>query len=348
MRLFSRRSPAVLVAIVAALAVAPPAMADTAPTTHSAAKGAAGWLARYLTDGERVELFFGGMAGEFPDMTADTVLALDAAGVGQDYAKKATAWLQTPLYLRGYLGDGVTQSSVSAHAHLALVAEAQGLNPADFGGVDLIGELKALMTPSGRFADKTATIDNSSGSSQALAIIALHRRGRAPKPAVDYLKSLQCPDGGFGTGNQDFCVSDLRVTSLAVQALVAVGRRGPIDRALDWLESVQNANGGFGGWMTSATAAGPPTVALHLGGRSEGVRRARAYIKSFQVPCTAPADQGGISDIGFGVFDGSHSVSAIGNIRATAAAVPALTGTSLATVTAHPSRPQAPTLACTP
>jgi len=349
MRLFSRRSPIVLAAIVAAaLAVAPPAMADPAPPTHSAAKGAAGWLARYLTDGERIELFWGNLPGEFPDLTADTVLALDAAGVGQDYAENATAWLQASPYLRGYLGDGVTQSSVAAHAHLALVAEAQGLDPADFGGVDLIGELQALLTPSGRFADKTPNIDNSSGYSQALAIIALHRQGDVPQAAVDYLEGLQCADGGFGSGNQDICVSDLRVTGVAVQALVAVKQQSPVGPALDWLESVQNTNGGFGGSMTNAADAGPPTVALHLGGRTAAVRRARAYLKSFQVPCTATADQGAISASGSGVFDGSHTITAVGNIRATVAAVPALTGTSLATVSAEQDRPHAPLLTCSP
>src|SRR5262249_23117113 len=152
------------------------------PTTTASAPAAAGWLATGLVDGNHLETSFNGTS--FPDqgLTADAVLAFDAAKVGQDAAARATTWLAGQV--TAYVGDGTTESYAGAHAKLALVAEAQGLNPEAFGGRHLLTELRALRAPSGRFSDTSQFGDFSNGFSQSLAILALHRAGGSGAPAA--------------------------------------------------------------------------------------------------------------------------------------------------------------------
>lgn len=319
-----------------------PANADAAPNT---AETAAGWLARQLVDGERMETVFDGTAYPDQGLTADVVLALDSAKVGQEHAAKATAWLSTPDVLSGYLGDGTAESYAGAHAKTALVAQAQGQNPASFGGVDLISRLTALQAPSGRFSDKSSFGDNSNGITQALAIIALDRNGTAPAAAVGYLAGSACPDGGFPLNfEQPTCASDVDTTGFVVQALLAADRSGEAGKALDWLQGKQQADGGFGGSGptpgVNANSTGLAAAALHTGGRTTQAERAAGYLISLQVGCSAAAaDRGAIA------YDGAGFSADIAR-RATAQAIPGITGVGLAEVTSDGARGPAPALDC--
>jgi hypothetical protein len=340
-----RRSAAVLlVAVVALLANAAPA---TACTTHDRARAATTWLAGQLTDGERIQITWKGLYENYPDLTAKAVLAFDAAGIARDHAENATAWLATPAVARGYVGDGVTTSSVVAHAQLALVAEAQSLDPTDFGGVDLIAELQALMEPTGRFAGLRNGQVIGDGLGQALAVIALHRHGGAPPLAVDFLENSQCPGGEFGVGTPASCGSaTAAVTSLAVQALTAVGRTEAIDPALDLLQSMQRPNGGIGNALTEDTVqTSLAATAFHLGGRTVAEDLARGLIETRQMDCDALTERGAIS-IGNGIVNGGLGLGAMPDIEATAAAIQALARVPLAEVTAAGSQPHTPVLAC--
>jgi hypothetical protein len=81
-------------------------------------------------------------------------------------------------------------------------------------------------------------------------------------------------------------VSDWESTALATQALLAVGRRGPVGRAMDWLQSQQRANGGFDGPpFTDSMFTGLPTLALRLTHRVAAAQLGISYLKSFQVGC---------------------------------------------------------------
>jgi len=339
-----RRTLAVLVAVmIAVTAFAAPATA----ATRNPAKAAAGWLARQLTDGERVEVTYKGNPGVFPHHTAEIVLALDAAGVGQKYARKATTWLASSPTLRGYIGDGITYSNVGPLAKITLVAEAQGLDPTGFGGVDLIAELLATQTPVGRFGDRTPYTDNSTNLVHAYALLALHRHGAVPQSAIDYLVASQCADGGFGDTRLGPCVqSDAITTGIAVQALLAVGGHGSeVTEAVDWLESAQGVSGGFGGIWQNAVDTSPAALAFKLTGRTQSAHRAVEYLKSLQVGCSATTDQGGIAYDGHGL-SGGPTIEVLDDLNATSQAIHALTGVSLAEVSALDARRRAPILDC--
>ena len=93
------------------VATAVPASAGTAHRVD----GAAGWLARQMADGERLETEFGGV--KYPDqgLTIDAVFAFAAARNADDYSDRAIAWLAKPEISSAYLGtDG--EAYAGAHA----------------------------------------------------------------------------------------------------------------------------------------------------------------------------------------------------------------------------------------
>jgi hypothetical protein len=315
-------------------------MAEPVPGTD-----AAGWLARQLVDGERVETVFDGIG--YPDygLTADIVLALDSAGVAQDFAGKAATWLSKADNVTGYAGDGTDESYAGPHAKLALVAQAQGLDPTKFGGVDLLAGLRARQTASGRFSDKSLYGDFSNGITQSLGVIVLDRAGDAPGPAATYLADSACDDGGFPLFlDKETCVSDVDTTGFAVQAMLAAGHDGAATAGLNWLAGKQQSDGSFGGSgptsSPNANSTGLAAQALRASGRGAAADKAVAYLMSLQVGCAGPADhRGGIAYDATG-FDPGNAP------RATAQAIPGIVGVSLADVTADGASAVAPTVDC--
>ncbi|MDH6215329.1 prenyltransferase/squalene oxidase repeat-containing protein [Streptomyces pseudovenezuelae] len=95
---------------------------------------------------------------------------------------------------------------------------------------------------------------------QSLALIAQDAVGVVPADkAVTWLAGQQCGNGAFGAFRADagkLCAADTNSTAVAVQALAALdGHDSATGKALDWLKSVQNKDGGWG------YAAGGPSDA---------------------------------------------------------------------------------------
>ncbi|GAA0727269.1 terpene cyclase/mutase family protein [Dactylosporangium roseum] len=332
----------VLAAFALSTMAAAPAAAGSPPTVDPA-DAAAGWLARQLVDGERFEVVFDGVAYPDQGLTVDAVFAFAAAKVAGANAGKAMTWLARPEILTGYIGDG-TEAYAGATAKLALAVQVRGGDPAAFGGVDLIGRLRGLQAPSGRFSDRSAFGDYSNAFTQSFALLTLDRTpAGAPATGATYLAGARCADGGFPLSfDQPTCVSDVDATALVVQALLAVGRPDAAAAAVTWLSSVQSGDGSFtdSAGVPNANSTGLAAQALRVAGRPVAWLKARGFLLSLQVRCAGPAAQrGGIAYSPAG-FDPSTAV------RATAQAVPGLTGAGLATLTAAGSRPAAPVLAC--
>ncbi|GAA2087581.1 terpene cyclase/mutase family protein [Streptomyces albiaxialis] len=92
---------------------------------------------------------------------------------------------------------------------------------------------------------------------QSVALLALDAAGAKPSPkAVSWLSTQQCEDGSFPAYRADpkakcdakKTPADVNATAVAVQALSASigGPNAGTDKALDWLKSVQNKDGGWG------------------------------------------------------------------------------------------------------
>lgn len=327
---------------VALLCVVSLSAPSTASATHNPADAAAGWLARQLVDGDHVEVDFGGV--KYPDQgaTIDAVFAFAAARASDDHTDRAIAWLARPEIAAGYLGtDG--ESYAGAHAKLLLAAQVTGKNPAAFAGVDLPAGLRGLLTPSGRFSDRSAFGDFSNAFTQSLALLALDRTSAgAPAAAVDFLVGTQCPDGGFPLSfGVTPCVSDVDSTALVTQALRATGKNLDAQEGLTWLTGVQAANGGFGVGTAApnANSTGLAGQALRSGGRLLAAAKAKSFLRGLQVGCTAPAGNRGAIAYDASGFDPSTAG------RATAQGVLGLAGVGLANLHAG-GRHDAPVLTC--
>jgi hypothetical protein len=107
--------------------------------------------------------------------------------------------------------------------------------------------------PSGLYGSGDPTYDGV--WRQSLALIALHRVGVEPaNAAVDWLAGQQCASGAFPAFRANpakACDAKLMVdtnsTAAAAQALSAVGGHGTaVTKAVTWLKSVQNKDGGWG------------------------------------------------------------------------------------------------------
>lgn len=308
-----------IIAAVLSAALVATATPANAGTTHMV-DAAAGWLARQLADGERLETEFGGV--KYPDqgLTIDAIFAFAAAKNADDYADRAITWLAKPEIADAYLGtDG--ESYAGAHAKLAVAARVKGKDPSSFAGRDLVAGLKALQAPSGRFSDRSQFGDFSNAFTQSYVLLALGRS--TPSQAVTYLRNSQCEDGGFPvTFETKPCVSDVDATAIVIQALKS--RHQPTGRAVAWLKSKQQADGGFPSAQGGSNANSTGLAAQALTGTA--ATKARAYLKSLQVGCTgADADRGAIA------FDTSGFNKANAP-RATTQAILGLTGANLATL----------------
>ncbi|MFF1318827.1 prenyltransferase/squalene oxidase repeat-containing protein [Streptomyces chartreusis] len=106
---------------------------------------------------------------------------------------------------------------------------------------------------------------------QSLAMLAQNTVGVNPAPkAVDWLVGQQCANGAFAPYRADAAADcdaktpvDTNNTAAAVQALVALGGHdAAISKAVTWLKSVQNKDGGWGYMPGGASDANSTSVVI--------------------------------------------------------------------------------------
>lgn len=370
----TRAGAAVLVGATGLLlALQSPVAAD--PVTSNPAEAAAGWLATQLVDGDgdgqgdhieiTIDLNGNGQISDderFPDygLTADTIVALAAAGVGGDASTAATDYLEANVEL--YVGDadGVGDPDgeyyAGALAKTLLVADVTGRDPADFGGVDVSARLLSTETVSGRFSDISAFGDFSNNIGQAFAVLALARTapGELSPEAAGFLVGQQCADGGALDGNvpliidADPCAASsvsIDTTSFAVQSYGAVEENAAARAGLEFLHRNQADDGGFSDMgVANANSTGLAAQALAVGGRDDAAAAARQWLLDRQLDCTAPPEQQGA--IAF--TDGPDGGPLFDDraVRASAQAIPGLAQVGLLQVDADGSTALAPRLNC--
>ncbi|MEU0055014.1 prenyltransferase/squalene oxidase repeat-containing protein [Streptomyces sp. NPDC006334] len=123
--------------------------------------------------------------------------------------------------------------------------------------------------PSGLYGDADPTYDGV--WRQSLALLAQDTVGVRPADqAVDWLTGQQCATGAFAAFRTDAakpCDAELIVdsnsTAAAVQALAALGGHdAAVDKAVGWLKSVQNTDGGWGYAPGGASDANSTSVVI--------------------------------------------------------------------------------------
>jgi len=312
------------------------------PATSPTAQRAAVYVVSQLKNGDHVEGKFG------PDLGQTSDVAMGLAGIPSQSATLTKVLTYLSAHAAGYVhGDPSTGEKAGANyagptGKLALAAKVSSKNPASFGGVDLISELRGLMTTDGRFHDNSKFGDFSNPLGQAFDIIALERgtSAGAPQAAVDILLTARCADGGFAEAFPKAgatCVSSPDATGLVLQALVATGADCPATQARSWLTARQQADGSFPDATTSASKPAVGNVnstayaAMGLAAAGQSTEKIVSYLTSVQNP-----------DGGLAIKPGSADKKS--NALATAQALDAFTGSTF--LTTGPSPITAKALAC--
>lgn len=193
---------------------------------------------------------FLGFSGEpDPGVTTDALLALVAAETaGLDTGEsieRALAYLETTGLAYAEVGDG-------QRSKLVLAVAAAGGDPFNFAGTNLWEPIENTLFETGIVGQ--GFYDHSLATLAAVAV----GSERATEFAT-VLVNWQLPDGSWGfAADATEGEGDTNTTALAIQALVAAGQGDDpaIDRALDYLESAQGSDGGYG----YAPAATPDAI----------------------------------------------------------------------------------------
>jgi hypothetical protein len=235
--------------------------------------------------------------------TADAIESLVAAQTAPRAVRNALSYLRGQVE-RGHAGG------VGLRAKIVMAAVAGGADPRSFGGTNLVAAIRAAEGDNGRFGS-AAVFD------QALAILALRAAGvDASTPALHWLASAQCDDGGWqydepasADDNQhclstvdpggDFFTSDSNTTSLAVQVLRTGSR---VNHALSFLTTLRDGSAGWGYSQCCTTTDTNSTAMVIQAYVAAGVAVPSggfAALRELQLACGAWPYQGdGSADIG--------------------------------------------------
>ncbi|CAL9443138.1 hypothetical protein SUDANB15_02269 [Streptomyces sp. enrichment culture] len=176
---------------------------------------------------------------------------------------------------------------------------------------------------------------------QSLALLAQHTAGvEPPKAAVDWLTGQQCADGSFAPYRADTAKAcdaktavDTNQTAAAVQALAALGGHDDVtDKAVGWLKSVQNEDGGWG--YTAGGASDTNSTSVVIGALTAVGEKPADVTKDGKSPYDAlltlalPCDADGA---GAFAFQPDKEGELVANADATAAGVLGSLGKGLVT-----------------
>jgi hypothetical protein len=211
-----------------------------------------------------------------PAMTGWTMMGLEAAGVNPlDVAKRG----RTPVdYLREHASR---LRSTNDLERTILALEGAGVNTRNFGGNDLVAELRSRRSRDGSV--------NGQVNLTAFFALAMRAAGTGPgelsRPAR-WLREAQNGDGGWGFNPG--APSDPDSTGAALQGLAAAGATGRASAdGVRWLGRVQRGGGGWGLATTgivntqSTAWAVQGLIAADSGGGA--LRKGLAYIERQRV-----------------------------------------------------------------
>lgn len=168
----------------------------------AAAEAAGDYIVSQLSDGH--------VADDPGGATADVVLALIAVGGHDAAVQESTDWLAAQA------GTYAVDNGPAA-GKLAVVAAAAGLDPRDFGGVDLVEEIESQIRPDGQCGEF------GSAFGQSLCLLGLERAGHTvPQGAVDFLLAFQDDSGAYGFETDGAFTADNDTSGLTLAALAAV------------------------------------------------------------------------------------------------------------------------------
>jgi energy-coupling factor transport system substrate-specific component len=242
---------ALVLAVLALAALAPPARADSA--------GAVGWMKGVQNE----DGGWGSSAGDSsdPTMTCWSMLGLESAGTNPlDVAAPGG----TPVdYLRAMAGSLKSSGSLS----LAILAlDGAGIDPRHFSGRNLVSALIGLQHKDGSYEEWPGRT--------SYAILALRSAGAggAANGAANWLRRVQNADGGWGD-----TVDSPSTADGTGAAMMALSGSKAAQRGIAYLKDHQRQSGGFsigaGGTVNTMSTAWAVQGILAGGGNPAAVKR---------------------------------------------------------------------------
>jgi prenyltransferase beta subunit len=210
-------------------------------------------------------------SGRYYSMTSDGIAAQALALIALQVSKEAVPiagidWLKNQQNVDGGWGPLPGQASDTINTSLSVQAlVSTGESPGSSGIRQAVGYLQQRQTPDAGFAG-SAALSVSDPSSTAHAVQALLAADedllgtqwrRCQRTPFDLLLDAQAGDGSF---ESDMQVTGAVVAGLMGRALPLPGRGLAALKALEWLSSQQQADGGFG--KGGATADAVYAIAL--------------------------------------------------------------------------------------
>jgi LPXTG-motif cell wall-anchored protein len=366
---FRRRVVGALAATTTAVAVVvgavsgPVAAAPPTADGPTAAAYATAWLAQQLDAQIPMQNFGSPSWG----VTLDAALGMAAAGSGGEQLD--AVWAELLANRETVVGSGGIDDP-GRLARVILLAVATGRDPRSVGaapGNDLVARLQALRQASGPdtglFGPQNPTYDGAYRQGYALA--ALVAAGVEPEASsVEWLLAQQCgpeADGGAwmpyrsdlsvpcAVDAEMFVGPDTNATAAAITGLTSVGAgAAAVETGLDWLDTVQEVDGGWGQMVGYGTDPNSTALVLQALLAADAADDARfgdrsatplGALLSFQLGCDAlEGDRGAFT------YPGSNDAP---NGFATAQAVGAVAGSPLLSEPTEVS-PGVTPLDCTP
>ena len=180
----------------------------------------------------------GGFAGFGISSTADALYALAAANVNVD--EVMVGGKNAQAFIAANIAEIAAKPGVAAKYVIAELLT--GHSPRNVAGTDLVAVVRqSYNAQTGVYGPDVTT--------HALALLALVAAGEPlPSKALDSVVAWQLDDGSWSfTGDRTPLGGDTNTTALVLQALVAAGQASnpAVPKALAYLETQQNADGGF-------------------------------------------------------------------------------------------------------
>ncbi|MFD8935789.1 prenyltransferase/squalene oxidase repeat-containing protein [Streptomyces sp. NPDC059578] len=298
----------------------------------------------YLTDAARLrrgryyDIGAGSTRADF-GLTIDGAYALAATGHDDDALRGIVDFLDQGgedgegRTVHDWTKVGTRYAGGGSLGKTAVLAQAVGRDPRDFGGQDLITALATAVcrgpstAPDRSCAAKGAYRYAPSVFAHALAVMAQIRAGEegAASDPVAYLKNLQHASGAFPSLVPSTGDSDVDSTAIAAMALDLVGddeADAAVERALRWISTKQLDDGGFpgaAGNSVNSAALAVQGLSLDAPEYERQIAGARKFLAAQQNP-----------DGGFNVAEDGQRGS---DLRASTQAVGGSTGISFGVLT---------------
>ena len=234
-------------------------------------------------------------SGSLSGFTGSTYAALAIIAAGEDPSSSTGRWKPYKDSLISYLRNKPKSSveplpigsnppdlcGIEDFARMILVISAVGEDPTNFGDVNYLTMLKSYYDGE-QFGERDDVKDDAFA---ILALVACDDKNQRTEAlitnATGYIKARQNGDGGwssFGVG------SDVRTTSLVIQALIAAGKGKNSETITDALNYLKNAQGDDGGYSDVISTSYAIQAFIAAGEDLSNYSKTIDYLLSLQQP----------------------------------------------------------------